>query len=177
MHFSYAVVAALVAGQAYASTVNVLPRQTPEDLMKMIPPACSSACQPITSLQTECSSAPEPTACACTAGNLKAMQDCTTCIVEELTKDSGVSASTIQPSIDAAQQAFKDMCNAGGHPIGGSTSTGSSGGSSSGTTTAAASGSTGTAGSTLGSGNSGVRVEFAGSALLAVAGLVGAFFL
>jgi hypothetical protein len=37
------------------------------------------------------------------------MQDCTTCIVEELTKDSGVSASTIQPSIDAAQQgtAFK----------------------------------------------------------------------
>lgn len=191
MHYSYAVAAALLAGQAYAA--NVLPRQTPEDFLGMIPEACASPCQPLTSLQQECGSSTatqaEIMSCVCKPSTFSAMDACVTCVVTETLGEAAAgNDAAVKAGVDAAKQTFEDMCQGAstgtGGPTGGSSSSGNAGaGSSAGTATSPASGSTTTTGTqadannSLGNGNSGARVEFAGSAILAVAGVVGAFLL
>lgn len=135
------------------------------------------------------------------------MDACVTCVVTETLGEAAAgNDAAVKAGVDAAKQskfssyslppnelsyasvAFQDMCQGAspgtGGSTGGSSSSGNTGaGSSAGTATSPASGSTTTTGTqadannSLGNGNSGVRVEFAGSAILAVAGVVGAFLL
>ncbi|RXW18125.1 hypothetical protein EST38_g7726 [Candolleomyces aberdarensis] len=179
MKFSYAVAAILLAGSASASTIEGLfRRQSVEDMLAAIPPACrSAACAPLLELQTTCANDANPQRCACTPKTLKDMEDCVTCVIREVTSASGggsMDSATLQTAIDTAMDSFVDTCKAAGVDLA------NGGGSSGGTTAAgtptntspAAANTSGASNNNNGGSNqnSGAsRLEFAASALVAVA--------
>ncbi|KAF6755186.1 hypothetical protein DFP72DRAFT_1169805 [Ephemerocybe angulata] len=190
MRYSLAVGALLVAGQAYAS--SILPRQSADDLLKMIPPACATPCQGLTGVQAKCEAAPDSPTCACTPTILNDMETCTTCIVKELTASAGgaagVDPATIKAAIDGARQTLVDTCKAAGIDISsgaGASSSTTAGGAA--TTSGAAAGTTKaattsgapatTSAAATGTGNAGFKNGFAATGLLAAVGGAAALLL
>ncbi|KAF6765556.1 hypothetical protein DFP72DRAFT_868088 [Ephemerocybe angulata] len=176
MRYSFAVGALLVAGQAYAS--SILPRQSADDLLKMIPPACATPCQGLTGLQAKCGTAANPQTCVCTPTILNDMETCTTCIIKELTASAGgaagVDPATIKTGIDAARQALIDTCKAAGIDIasGAAASSSTTSGAAAGTTKAATTSGApaSTSAAATGTGNAGFKNGFAATGLLAAVG-------
>ncbi|KAJ2924768.1 hypothetical protein H1R20_g12327, partial [Candolleomyces eurysporus] len=182
MKFSYAAAALLLAGSASASAIEGLfRRQSVQDMLAAIPPACQTPCQPLVSLESTCGSDPNPQRCACTQKTLDDMETCVTCVVREVTSASGGSGldpATLQTAIDTAMESFLDTCKAAGVDLanGGGSSSGTTGTTAAGTATNTSPAAANTSGSSSnqngGSSNQGSgasRVEFAASALVAVA--------